>query len=177
MIYYFFGIFEKWTHCCRSGIFLWVNSKKSAKFSFSKNHRELKNEYFFENVQIPSFISKNTGQKIKFEIKIFKTFYFGPPKWAKWFLTWAKEKAKTIELLFIYSQRRHSSLAQAPKAFFIVCPFKGKSQNFLRPCAKVKSNISKWNFWLDWGCTRALLIAIWHNVECVQFFSSKITPS
>ena len=55
-----------------------------------KNHMDLKNEYFFENLQIPSFNLKRTiAQKIFRNLVLFKHF-FRPPKFL--FLTWSKEK-------------------------------------------------------------------------------------
>ena len=52
-------------------IFMSHNSKKSvnlaacaAKFSLYKIHRDLKNEYFWENLQIPSVYFKEQLQKI-----------------------------------------------------------------------------------------------------------------
>ena len=52
--------FWKCTHCCRLGIFLWVKSQKIgkfcrvsvSKFSFSKNHKGLKNGYYI-NEHLP----------------------------------------------------------------------------------------------------------------------------
>ena len=57
------------------------NSKKSAnfsacargsraeKFSFSKNHRDLENEYFFKSWHEPSFYIKDQLPKIEFKIR------------------------------------------------------------------------------------------------------------
>ena len=44
----------------------------------SINHRDLKNEYFFLNFQIPSFYINEHLRKRKTEIKIFKHFILGP---------------------------------------------------------------------------------------------------
>ena len=41
-------------------------SPRAARFSYTKNHRDLKNEFFFENVQIPSCHCKEQSSKRKF---------------------------------------------------------------------------------------------------------------
>ena len=64
---------------------------RSAMFSFLKITGTLK-EILFEYLQIPSFYIKEHSPKRKLKIKFFYTFYFGPPKWAKWFLAGTKEK-------------------------------------------------------------------------------------
>ena len=73
-------------------------------------------------------------------------------KWAKWFLTWTKEnKNKFVQFLFFSfpkNQRKHYLMVQALKTRRknILGPILGNSQHFLRPCAKLKSNISNGNF-------------------------------
>ena len=47
----------------------------AAKFSFTKNHRDLRND-FFENLQIASFYIKELLLEIKFEIKLCYIFFF-----------------------------------------------------------------------------------------------------
>ena len=59
---------------------------RAEKFLFSKNHRDLKMNIFFENLQKPSLNIKEQLSKRKFKIKIFFVFS-PPPKWAKQFLT------------------------------------------------------------------------------------------
>ena len=74
-----FRKFWKRTHCCRSGIFLWVQFKKIGKICHKckhadvlifKNHRDLTN--IFVLLAIPSFYINEHPQKRK--------FYFRPPK-------------------------------------------------------------------------------------------------
>ena len=67
--------FRKWAHCYRLVIFLELIFKKSAnfaacahgsrvaKFLFSKNHKDLKNELFFLVFKHHPFTSKNNCQK------------------------------------------------------------------------------------------------------------------
>ena len=66
------------------------NSKKSAnlaKFSFSKNHRDIENEYFFESLHRPTFYIKEQLSKINFKIKFFLNIFVYFSKIAKRFLT------------------------------------------------------------------------------------------
>ena len=88
MIYNFFVIFEK-LHVSADQvyIFLEVSSKnlvnfaagarvtRAAKFLFSKNRRELKYEYFFENFRNPFFYFKEQLPRRKFEIKSCLIFF------------------------------------------------------------------------------------------------------
>ena len=83
--------FWKCEYYTRSGVFYGLNSEKSAsltkrargawvaKFSFSKNHKDLMemNFLFFKNLPISSF--------------------YWPPTWAKLFLIWSKENQKQFE--------------------------------------------------------------------------------
>ena len=74
------ALFRYWTHCCPSGsiYFQELNSKNrlsETKFSFSKIHRDPKNEHVFEILQIPSFYFNKHSKKIKLKID---TFLFWP---------------------------------------------------------------------------------------------------
>ena len=84
----FLAIFAKWTHCCCSPAF---------KFSFSKNHRDLKNEYFSIIRKFLPLTSKNTRQKEKKEKN---TFVLGFPKMDKTIFDLDKEQQ--IEFLFTF---------------------------------------------------------------------------
>ena len=66
MIYKFFEIFKSGHIAADQVYFYELNSKKSAKFSFSKNHRVLKNKHMFNDL-ISSF---NTNSKKKKKKKI-----------------------------------------------------------------------------------------------------------
>ena len=138
-----FAIFENGRIAADQVYFYELIPKNRQRFHYQKITGSLKMNIFFKMCKYFLLYQRTLAKKENSKLKYLKHFILGPKNGQNGFLTWAKEKAKTIEFLFIFSQRRHSSLAQAPKAFFIVCPFKGKSQNFLRPCAKVKSNISK----------------------------------
>ena len=108
-----FRKFWKRTHCCRSGIFLWVQFKKIGKICHKCKHADVlifnksqgPYKYFFFLPAIPSFYINEHLQKRK--------FYFRPPKW---FLTWTKEKTKWFVFLFIFW--RHSPLARAQKTLY-----------------------------------------------------------
>ena len=84
--------------------------------------------------------------------KKFPNIFFSGPERDKLFLTWSIGGEKTLFkflLIFNLKQKIKEDIppAQAPKNVNkIVCPFKGNSQNFLRSCAKLKSNILKWKF-------------------------------
>ena len=74
------------------------NSKNSAnldacaaKFSLSKNHRDLKNKKFLKNWQIACFYFKEKLPKINFKLK-FEFHYFSFSKWAERFLFSIKVK-------------------------------------------------------------------------------------
>ena len=71
-------------------------------------------EIYFANSQIPFFYINEHWQNRKLKIKIFLTFYFRPPKWAKWCLTWTKEKSKHFERFsfFAFKQTKERILLQ-----------------------------------------------------------------
>ena len=108
--------------------------------------------FFVEKMQISSFyFKKNRHKKLG---KVLLKFNFRSPKLAKLFLTWSKENNFLLSwssFLALKKQRKlvvHTSLAQASTRGLtkLLSPFYSNSNNFLRPCAKLKSNISKWNF-------------------------------
>ena len=81
-----FLLFLKRAHCCRTRLFVWVqfqrigellrmhaSGARAAKFSLSKNHRDLKINICSENLQIPSFYFKEQSPNRKFEIWFYKT--------------------------------------------------------------------------------------------------------
>ena len=81
----FFSNFRKWAHCYRLAIFMRSIPENrrnllcvcATKFLFSKNHRDLKNEYFFESLQKPYFYIKEQLSQRKFKIIIsLVLFYF-----------------------------------------------------------------------------------------------------
>ena len=83
MIWYFFANFKNWHKgSCRSGLFIRSSKKLSIfgfsalKFSFSENHRDLKN-----------CTCLFTFVEMKFEIRFFG-FYLKTLKWAKLVLRW-----------------------------------------------------------------------------------------
>ena len=67
-------------------------------FSFSKNHRDLKNDFFFQSLQKPSFYIKEQLSKRKFKIRICLVFLF-------LFFKNGKNSflPKKMEFLFIFS--------------------------------------------------------------------------
>ena len=77
-----FGNFLKWTHCCQSGIFLGFQFRtRSQVFIFMKITGTL-------NTFI---LIQRTFTQNKFWNKNKISFFWGPPKWAKLFLTYSKE--------------------------------------------------------------------------------------
>ena len=76
----------------------------------------MKKFLFLRNFAICNTFSNNTRQKENYKFKIFK-FFFGLPKWIKWFLTWCRENSNFLSF---------SSLLLD-----------------FRPCSKLKSNILK----------------------------------
>ena len=81
------------------------------RFNFQKITGTLKmniNIFFFKYL---SFTSLNTHEKENSKLKSVKTFYFRPPKWAKWFLTWTKKKSKLfwVSLNFLLSNKLRNS--------------------------------------------------------------------
>ena len=66
VVYIFMSSFQKYRRI----------SPCAAKFSFSKNHRDLENEYIFFYFQKPSFYIKEQLSKIEFKIRICLVFFF-----------------------------------------------------------------------------------------------------
>ena len=79
------------------------------------------------------------------KINKFKHLISDPPKWTKYFLIWTKESYfLQFLLIFSFKKRRHFPLLQAPKMFKaknLFAHFRVIVTFFLRPCAKLKSNI------------------------------------
>ena len=60
-----------------------MHSARAVKLSFLKNHRDLKNNFFFsKNLHKPSLYIKEQLQQKKFEIKVYLIF-FSLQKWPK----------------------------------------------------------------------------------------------
>ena len=91
--------FRNWTHCCRPGLILWVQSKKSAnlaalaaKFSFFQ--KETLKWWFFQKFENFFLLLQKTFKNLKLH-------FFGSPKWRKLFLN--GQRKTVFYFLFIFS--------------------------------------------------------------------------
>ena len=75
-----------------------ILKKSVLNFKFSKNHKDLKDEYFLENLQFPSLYCKEHSPNRNFEMN---NFCF--KKWAKW--TWTNEKTKHFDFVFTFKKK------------------------------------------------------------------------
>ena len=81
---------------------------RSAKFSFSKNLRDLKDVYFFRKFASTFLLLQRTIAKKKIQNKEMYIFFLwggGLPKWANWFLTRSKETKNLIFSSFLASNK------------------------------------------------------------------------
>ena len=92
---------------------------------------------------------------------------FRPPKWATLF--WPRQmKNVSFSSLFALKKFKNTFPPDASlKHVCNVCWFKGNTQNILRPCEKLKSNIKELNFGI--GVLKQF------GTACIMFFS-KIAP-
>ena len=97
VIFTFFSIFENGHLAIDCLYFYELITKKSAnfaahaaKFSFSKNHRDLENEYFWKTSRkLPETFLLHKRTIVKNRICLVGTgIYFILQKWRKWFLTY-----------------------------------------------------------------------------------------
>ena len=124
-------------------IFYEFNSKKSAKFLFSKNHRDLENEYFFKSWLEPSYHIKDQLPKLEFKIRGCLAFFFFF-NMSKTIFDQKNSKKNTFSsFFFIFSFKKNKEhilfqvkpLKMSNKSFFVLVfvlfwDFRG----FLRPC-------------------------------------------
>ena len=106
---FIFSDFRKITHCCRLALFLWFQFQKIPTISFSKNHRDLKNEHFIGKIcKYFTFTLKNNRQKDKLGHPFYN--YFRPQKWAKLFLSWSKKNKMSFSFSFWINKGTHFAI-------------------------------------------------------------------
>ena len=156
----FFVIFENGHSAVDWLYFYEFNTKKTAKFSFSKNHRDLKNWFFGENLLQRTIAKKKTFWEIFFSLSNFSLLSPLNGQNGPW-RGQSKNKLFWVTLNFIAFKLTEEEI------LFQVQPLKICSDP-LRPCAKWKSNRSKWNF--GFGVPLQ-----WHEKCLIFFFKNHFT--